>query len=271
MIRVLYRTLLRLPQFKGKARLEDAYRKIFLRPTIERVRAGILMELDPWEWTQIDLIRNGVVVKPVVDVLSSVLRPGDVFVDAGAHIGCSTLAGRERVGPGGRVIAIEPQPYNSQRLLRNAYLNDFRNIEVHLAVLGREEKTVALAYQSVTDSARLSLRLDAEHDHPQRFVVPMRRLDHLLAEARVDSARLLKLDVRGYELEVLEGLGNLLAAFDYFIVEILEPQSESARSVVRLFRDARYQLQTVTGADWAPGSPLPSNHLVAVRTGLVTP
>ncbi len=63
-----------------------------------------------------------------VDWLVSQLHTGDTFVDAGANIGVHTLHCARRVGPGGRVIAIEPLPKNLTHLRKNIALNGFRQV-----------------------------------------------------------------------------------------------------------------------------------------------
>ena len=49
--------------------------------------------------------------------------------------------------------------------------------------------------------------------------MPIQRLDTLLAEVKLESPALLKLDLQGYELAALKGAQQLLQQFDYVIVE----------------------------------------------------
>src|SRR5712691_1786540 len=58
------------------------------------------------------------------------LSPGDLFVDVGAHVGYFSLPAARRVGPSGRVIAIEPTPTSVEVLERNRSLNSSYWIEV---------------------------------------------------------------------------------------------------------------------------------------------
>ena len=60
-----------------------------------------------------------------------ILKPGDVFVDVGAHIGWFTLLAAEIVGPQGKVLAIEPEWKNYKRLQDNLELNNSNgNVEI---------------------------------------------------------------------------------------------------------------------------------------------
>ena len=58
-----------------------------------------------------------------VSYVLSRLRPGDAFLDVGAHVGYFTLPAAKAVGPGGQVIAIEPSPDSVSLLRANAELN----------------------------------------------------------------------------------------------------------------------------------------------------
>jgi hypothetical protein len=59
MILNLYRDILRLPQFKGKSRMIQLYRSLFFSSHTFRALHGILLDIDPIDWTQSDLLRDG--------------------------------------------------------------------------------------------------------------------------------------------------------------------------------------------------------------------
>ena len=58
------------------------------------------------------------------------VRPGDVAIDLGAHIGYYTLLLARLVGPTGRVLAFEPDPDNFALLSRNVEMNGYANVEL---------------------------------------------------------------------------------------------------------------------------------------------
>ncbi len=58
------------------------------------------------------------------------LQPGDTFIDVGAHIGYLSLPIAKRVGPSGKVIALEPSPTSLELLRRNVALNGFNWVTV---------------------------------------------------------------------------------------------------------------------------------------------
>src|SRR5919108_6579842 len=66
---------------------------------------------------------------------------GDTVVDIGAHIGLYSLIAAKRVGPSGKVIAIEPDPENFKILKKNLLLNQLSNVEpLECAVYSAREK-----------------------------------------------------------------------------------------------------------------------------------
>ena len=74
---------------------------------------------------QMALERNGHTNRIAIDVITKDLKPGDVFVDVGANCGLFAVFAARKVGPTGRVIAIEPLPAMLERLRFNIAANGF--------------------------------------------------------------------------------------------------------------------------------------------------
>jgi hypothetical protein len=67
------------------------------------------------------------------------LRPGDTAIDVGANAGWHTLLMACRVGPGGRVIAVEPNPSSRERLEHAIAINRLTNVRVDARALADRE------------------------------------------------------------------------------------------------------------------------------------
>jgi FkbM family methyltransferase len=262
----VYDFVLRLPDFKGKTRIASFCRSL-LKPKVSRIIHGLAMELDSQEWLQIDLRAVGYLEPRTSALFERILQTGDTYVDVGAHVGYHCLLARHLVGEKGRIFAIDPQPYNCAKVLTNAELNGFANISVVTAAAGELDKFVSLKNQARTDKARLALSRPGVNDGMLTFTVPMISLAWLFKSYQLHQVDLLKIDVEGYELEVLRGAHEAILTVRNIVLEILpNEEPDEALAVARLLRESGFQLFDVDGADWEPGRECIENNVWARRS-----
>jgi FkbM family methyltransferase len=141
-------------------------------------------------------------------VLSKLLVPGTTFVDVGAHIGLLTLAGARAVGASGKVLAIEPVPLCFELLQRSLILNGLaERVEGKCQAVGAHHARCKFFVRDVLGhSSLIRGEFAADGDEIEVSVAP---LDELVRPSqRVD---LIKIDVEGAELAVLEGMTRVIA------------------------------------------------------------
>ena len=149
-------------------------------------------------------------------VLGHLLRPGDVAIDIGAHVGWYTMLFANRVGENGKVIAFEPAPENFSLLKMNVSLNDKRNVRVENVALGDRAGEVALACDG--DNFGDHYVRFANANQPQKGVaVRCAKLDDALPLP--DQIRLIKLDCQGSEPAILAGATNALGRCAFLATE----------------------------------------------------
>ena len=250
----LYRSFLRLPAFKGKPMMDRLLKAAWYAPRPSRLANGLAMWLDPMEWTQAELLAKGVIEPLTTALMRRLLGDGATYVDVGAHVGFHTLTARQCVGAGGRVVAVEPQPYNCERILHNWQLNGFENLDLFVAAAGARSGMVALRQQAATDKARLSLALEGVNDQPQRYHVAMVAVDDVVRDLGIERIDLVKIDVEGYESQVIEGMRNTLARASHLVFEMLPAGAGGAagRELLEGLRAAGFDARTVTG-EWLSG------------------
>lgn len=128
------------------------------------------------------------------------LRAEDVFADVGANVGSYTMLASGVAGA--RSIAFEPDPYTAERLQRNVELNGLSGrVDIRVTAVG--DNIGWIAFSIGLDTAN---RVVARGD-PGARSVPVTTLD---AALNGQSPALLKLDVEGYEAEILRGAGATL-------------------------------------------------------------
>ena len=138
--------------------------------------------------------------------LAGLCNPGDIVIDVGANIGSHTVALARRVGREGAVIAFEAQRVVFQALCANVALNSLANVECHWAAVGARRGTVTvpeLAYDQPNNFGGISLIAGS----PGR-AVPLVVLDEL---SELPRLRLVKIDVEGMEIDVIDGAAKLFA------------------------------------------------------------
>ena len=183
-----------------------------------RLPDGMPLVHDPTDWT-CRAAYQGTYEREILRLLQDLLHPGETVIDVGANVGIITVCAARRVGPTGRVIAVEPSPRCIQELI--AVTNDMGNVTVVEAALGDKPGTVELTgwdnpdhrgLGSVVPGHRAGL---AKNWHEGvALQVPQMRLDELLDEQVGDGGEiaLLKIDVEGYEPVVLRGAPNLFGS-----------------------------------------------------------
>lgn len=150
-------------------------------------------------------------------LLLKVLKPGDTFLDIGAHIGYFSMLAAAVVGPDGEVLAFEPSPDNFRQLVEHVALNGFTNVlPFHLA-LGDSEQVAALHLNADNDggNALWDVRLHQDNHKSRRTprVHPtyVTRLDRVLRGRPMRSLKLVKIDIEGSEVLALRGAVETLA------------------------------------------------------------
>jgi len=264
MIRALYKLVLGLPSFRGRHRLDGALRGL-LQPPVDMVD-GLKMELDPLEWTQIEFLSGKLPETQTLALIRNLLNPGDVCIDIGAHVGLHALVAAQAVGPTGQVLALDPQPYNCDRLLNNAALNGFNHILVLVAAAGDQDGFVVLHNQKRNDKTRLTLAGAGVSDAATRFETPVMKLDTLAARHNIHAVDLIKIDVEGYEREVLRGGAGVLAVTRNVIFESLPETGKSmVQETAGVLIGLGFTLRQVDGSPWEPGQTSIDNNVWAAR------
>jgi len=142
--------------------------------------------------------------------VSRFLKSGMHFVDIGAHHGYYTLLASRQVGGEGIVLAIEPSPRERKQLGLHLRINRCRNVQVESYALGETEGMAELHLVLGSDSSCNSLRKPEVGEEIGMVPVSVQRLDRVLEERNFLNIDLVKIDVEGAEISVLQGADNLL-------------------------------------------------------------
>lgn len=128
------------------------------------------------------------------------LRPNDLFVDVGANIGSYTILASAEVGA--NTIAVEPIPTTFRNLKNNVFINNIQDLVTMLNIgLGSQIGRILFTKGGDTlNHVAISNEIDT-------IEVDIDTLDNILAH---QQPTLLKIDVEGFETEVLKGAEMIL-------------------------------------------------------------
>lgn len=146
---------------------------------------------------------NGIYEPLAWRILMSEVRQGDTAVDVGACIGVYSVALAKRVGLSGKVVAFEPDHYNYQRL---KWVIDVNGVSGRVEPFAQAVTSYDGKVRFIRGLLNIS-RINSESRRHDCFV-PCVRLDTVFSGRRID---ILKIDVEGYEEEVIKGCQEILA------------------------------------------------------------
>jgi FkbM family methyltransferase len=208
------------------------------------VRDGITYELDLSQGIDFAIYLANIYERQTKLALRRLVAPSSLVLDIGANIGAHTLHLAQLVGANGRVIAFEPTDFAFRKLCRNLELNpalEARVTPCHCFLTEHNEDQVPSAIYSSWPLAR-EAGLHAKHlgREMRTGAAQARSLDSVLSELADRKVALVKIDVDGFECDVLRGATRLLReARPIFVMElspyVLEEHGASLEQLLSFF------------------------------------
>ena len=160
----------------------------------------------------------------VARALAGHVKPGDLALDLGAHIGTFSCLLARAVGPNGTVVAVEPDPQNAALLRRNLLRNNISNVLLVEAAIGPDTGVTSL-FRSPTGNTG-DARIVTWEESGEELQVAMVRLQDLLPQGT--PVALIKVDVQGFDHTLLRKSEDILRESRPVVVMEFTPASFSA-------------------------------------------
>lgn len=179
----------------------------------------------------------------MLDLFSVYLKPGQTFVDIGANIGQHTMYAASIVGETGSVHAFEPIPTIYRQIEDSVKENHFEKIiHIHNCALGKTEATEKLFISKNVGGSSLV----NDDDTKETITVHIKNGDKELSG--ISKIDVIKIDVEGYEYEVLTGIKQTLLVhkpvlFLEFSGSFYDKQRKgNGAKILKLLRECNYSL-----------------------------
>ena len=187
---------------------------------------------------------------------SKCIQRGDCIWDIGANVGHYTELFSHRVGDTGKVIAFEPSPTNFTRLSEKC--SSLSNVSLFQVGIGATDSM--LKFIQGGDSLGATSRFVDEKSDGES--ISIRSAESLLEHATAPWPNVVKIDVEGFELDVLNGFGRLLENKDlraigvemHFGILQERGQADAPARIEKLLAKSGFKIR------WADPS-----HILAVR------
>lgn len=146
------------------------------------------------------------------------LTEGDAFIDIGANKGEFAIHAALAVGEKGKVVAFEPEPENCKWIRRSIDKSNIHNIVLEEAAIGKTEGSLNLFIGE--KSGWHSLVASEQNINKESIAVSVNSLDKYLEKNPVANLKAIKIDVEGFEKEVLLGALTTLNQYNSLIIFI---------------------------------------------------
>lgn len=180
--------------------------------------------------------------KTILKIIKEYTLKGYDFIDAGANIGIHSLtaaASNSKI----EIYSFEPDTRNFFDLMTNIVLNDFYNIKPFRMGLGNTTGEVYLNINEGWNKGKHSVKVGFI-DSAKKISIPITKLD-CFKDFIKSNKLIIKIDVEGFEKEVLEGAEQILSRTDNVVV-IIELLSEinggsTCREIVQFLKEYNFE------------------------------
>ncbi|MFA6086223.1 FkbM family methyltransferase [Mucilaginibacter sp.] len=150
-----------------------------------------------WLWPEMEFVKN------------AICKPGDIVLECGGHHGLTAVVISKWIGNEGHLYTFEPNPDNVAIIKKNIEINGVKNATIIPNAVGAEDGTIMISHSS----SNSYILKGKEHNGIEVAVVKADDYLHL-------KPTVIKIDVEGFETDVLKGATELLKTMPKLAIEL---------------------------------------------------
>jgi FkbM family methyltransferase len=214
----------------------------------KKMPGNFYMYLNPQEHIQQQLFWYGSYESEIGELLTRIIKAGDVFLDVGANIGYFSLL-VAKTEPAAKVFAFEPSSHAFEKLEKHIKDNDLKNIVAINAAVGENDET-GILFLADADNEGMSSLKEPENYSGKKQEIKIISPDNWFIRSGLEIISIIKIDVEGSELAALKGMKNIIAEFHPLIVTEINPQTLSLfglkkEDIFRFIYGFRYEIYCI--------------------------
>ena len=204
---------------------------------------GNKMYLDKEDCLQLSV--NEIIEPVETELFKNKIKNGDIVVDIGANIVYFTLLMAKLVGNNGKTFSFEPEPKNFTILSKNVIINNYKNVVLEKKGVSDYNGTSKFFLSSENTGMHSLHKVDNKGKEIDIDVIKLD--DYFIIEGLVDRISMIKIDVEGAELQVLNGMTKILKngklkLLIEFIPEHLEKHGTNPSDILKILEDNNFKL-----------------------------
>jgi FkbM family methyltransferase len=217
-------------------------------PFAFRFRKGTKIFIDVKDFIQVNIFFHKYYEKPESLVWLEFCNSADVIFDVGANVGYYSLLAAS--DPLKQVFSFEPVSFTFEKLRRNIALNKFRNVTAVRSVVSNRAEAIKIYFRDSLNMGMSSVVPSQENTAFEE--VQGITLDEFVRQKEIKRVDLVKIDVEGSEVLVLEGMKSVLthsrpALMMEVTQETLERFGYTVENLYKYLGDLGYQAYDIIG------------------------
>lgn len=173
------------------------------------------------------------------------IKKGATCIDIGANVGMYSVICSKYAGQNGKVLAFEPstQTYRALYNVINGKIMSLSNVQLFNMALGDKDANVDLIF-SYENNGRIMDPLTRIGNSQGN--IKMTTLDRIITSLNIERVDFIKIDVEGFEFNVLKGAVNVISKFHPLILmevdnQWLERYSSSSKNICNFLEQFAYK------------------------------
>ena len=224
----------------------------------------LLLNIDDWVQSQVYFFGN--YEKKSVALFQKLAQNATVIFDIGAHIGQYALeVAQADTSRASQIFAIEVNPKTFTYLLNNVQLNEFKNVKAVLGAISSQPDILNINMPAYWNMGNTQINESEEDKGANNYLAASFSIVALLKKYNLDHIDLVKIDVEGHELSVLNDLFEQSVYPANIIFEYIPDVFTGLPELITLLEKKGYIITDIDGNSYAGKESVPEQNLWAQK------